>query len=141
MKKLLGFETIGGDAPYMTRAWIGKLRLHVFHRGDGDPDCHDHPWDFWTFPLTTYREEVRRPNGRKEVRIVRAGRPHFRPAEFAHRVIDRVLGRGKIVTIVWRSGKGRDWGFWRDRPHETCWVPWRRYVFEGGKDAPCSDTE
>lgn len=23
--------------PYMTRYWIGNLRLHIFHRGDQDP--------------------------------------------------------------------------------------------------------
>src|SRR5690606_161477 len=44
--------------PYMTRYWIGRLRLHIFHRGDQDPDCHDHPWSFWTFPFTPYVEEV-----------------------------------------------------------------------------------
>lgn len=42
----------------MTRAWFGRLRFHVFFRGDQDPDCHDHPWGFWTFPLRSYVEEV-----------------------------------------------------------------------------------
>lgn len=42
---------------------LGRLRLHIFHRGDQDPDCHDHPWDFWTFPLTPYVEEVAEPTG------------------------------------------------------------------------------
>ena len=46
------------DTAYMTRYWIGRLRLHIFHRGDQDPDHHDHPWPFWTFPLTSYVEEV-----------------------------------------------------------------------------------
>ena len=43
-----GRHTIYDDAggtPYMTRYWIGRLRLHIFYRGDADPDCHDHPWD------------------------------------------------------------------------------------------------
>ena len=48
--------------PYMTRYWIGRLRLHLFHRGDQDPDCHDHPWGFWTFPFRSYVEEVAIPN-------------------------------------------------------------------------------
>jgi len=61
--KLFGINRIYGadgdhETPYMTRAWFGRLRLHVFHRGDADPDCHDHPWGFWTFPLRSYVEEV-----------------------------------------------------------------------------------
>jgi hypothetical protein len=61
--RFMGWNTIWGkdgdhDTPYMTRIWIGRLRLHIFHRGDQDPDCHDHPWDFWTFPFTSYVEEV-----------------------------------------------------------------------------------
>ena len=61
--RFYGRSTIWGkdaehDTPYMTRWWIGRLRLHVFHRGDQDPDPHDHPWDFWTFPFTPYVEEV-----------------------------------------------------------------------------------
>jgi hypothetical protein len=60
---LLEVDTIYGvadehDTPYMTRATIGRLRLHIFWRGDADPDPHDHPWGFWTFPLTSYVEEV-----------------------------------------------------------------------------------
>ena len=61
--RFAGWNTIWGkdgdhSTPYMTRIWIGRLRLHIFHRGDQDPDCHDHPWDFWTFPFTSYVEEV-----------------------------------------------------------------------------------
>lgn len=62
-ERLFGRHVIYGKeaehaTPYMTRYWFGRLRLHIFHRGDQDPDCHDHPWDFWTFPLTSYVEEV-----------------------------------------------------------------------------------
>lgn len=86
--------------PYMTRAWIGRLRLHIFHRGDGDPDPHDHPWPFWTFPLTSYVEEVTTrdwvdvgiPSYRMESRIVRAFRLNYRPANHTHRVIGRYSG-------------------------------------------------
>lgn len=64
--KLLGRSTIYGKdgehaTPYMTRYWIGRLRLHVFHRPDADEDCHDHPWGFYTFPFTSYVEEVATP--------------------------------------------------------------------------------
>lgn len=139
MAAFLGWETIGDGSPYMTRGWIGRLRLHIFHRGDQDPDCHDHPWSFWTFPLVSYVEEVREPDGELHMRRVKRFRFHYRRAEFAHRVLRPAYGSGKIVTIVWRCGRNRAWGFWRDRPGESCWVPWRRYVLEGGKDAPCSN--
>lgn len=59
----------GSQTPYMTRIWIGRLRLHIFYRGDLDPDCHDHPWDFWTFPLTPYVEEVVENSGWMEYEI------------------------------------------------------------------------
>lgn len=92
---------------YMTRYWFGRLRLHVFHRGDYDPDCHDHPWDFYTFPLTSYVEEVLEPVRQARLtkaepppekfyrvqRVVRRFRLHFRPAEHCHRVLGAWTGR------------------------------------------------
>jgi hypothetical protein len=92
---------------YMTRYWIGRLRLHVFHRGDYDPDCHDHPWDFYTFPLTSYVEEVLERTRQARLtndaplenkfyrtqRVVKRFRLHFRPAEHCHRVLGAWAGR------------------------------------------------
>jgi len=147
--------------PYMTRYWIGRLRLHIFYRGDQDPDCHDHPWDFWTFPLTAYVEEVANPDlaflGREQTvvfladeknpacsrNVVPAWRLSFRPAEHCHRVLGKWYGKhtdsgpGRVVTIVWRSGKKRPWGFLKHRDGRWCWIAWREYVFGGGKHAPC----
>lgn len=140
MAWFIGWETIGDGSPYMTRGWIGRLRLHIFHRGDGDPDCHDHPWAFWTLPLTSYVEEVRAKDGTRMERIVRRLRLHHREADFAHRVLGPEQPGMKIVTLVWRSRGCRAWGFWRDRPGESCWVPWRTYVAIGGKDAPCGES-
>lgn len=171
--RFMGFNRIAGaegdhDTQYMTRLWFGRLRLHIFHRGDGDPDCHDHPWDFWTFPLTSYVEEVARPIretipiGRndpparfyKTQEVVRAWRWNYRPAEHCHRVIGPYAGTyggpheralnptvkpGKIVTIVWRGAPRRKWGFLKDRAGRWCWIGWKEYVFNGGKAAPCKD--
>ena len=167
---LLGWHTIYGrdgrhHTPYMTRLWIGRLRLHIFHRGDQDEDCHDHPWNFWTFPLNSYLEEVVDPYVADQVRdglapvsavtrlpqtylqVVRAFRLHFRPATHSHRVLGRFSGysggqptfsQRRIVTLVWRSGVERKWGFLKRRDRRWCWVRWREYILEGGKDAPCS---
>ena len=113
--KFVGFDRLYGvdgeyRTPYMTRLSIGRLRLHIFHRGDADPDCHDHPWDFWTFPLTSYVEEVVRkrvltgsgwsymdgpqetvPGGEITVyrQVVPAFQWSFRPAVHTHRVLGR----------------------------------------------------
>lgn len=164
------FETIHGAhgehrSPYLTRLWIGRLRLHIFHRGDADPDPHDHPWDFWTFPLTAYVEEVRLERcGRPPLvycQIVPAFRWSFRPAEHTHRVLGpaggtstlgikyapEIWGRlarvrqGRIITIVWRGPNRRQWGFLKFRDGRWCWVHWRDYIFGGGKHAPCEPSD
>ena len=105
-KKLFGFNTIymvnESGSRYMTRAWLGRLRFHYFWRGDEDPDPHDHPWDFWTFPFRSYVEEVttRAPgNGLDDpleyvthTQVVRAWRLHFRTATHTHRVLGAWTG-------------------------------------------------
>ena len=188
-----GWHTIIGEdgSPYMTRIWLGRLRLHIFHRGDLDQDPHDHPWDFWTFPLTPYVEEVTEKRDvrvsdhvvkavgetfdfghmeteyRTERHVVPAWRWAFRPAEHTHRVLGRYSGNvnrrhddniimgvpadyanatsgiepyyddRKIVTLVWRSGFKRKWGFLKNRDGKWCWIAWRDYVYGGGRGAPC----
>lgn len=105
-----------------TTRW-GRAHLHVFFRGDDDDHPHDHPWDFWTFPLTPYAELVLEDGVERE-NVVEAWRAHRRPAEYAHRVVDRLLPDGvggyrfperlwsrRIVTLVWVCPKRRDWGF------------------------------
>lgn len=143
-------------SPYMTRYWFGRLRLHIFYRGDLDADPHDHPWDFWTFPLTPYVEEVILPHRYKggedyerHRQVVPAWRWHYRPAIHTHRVLGRYadttpydpewphIKAGKIITIVWRGSESRKWGFLKNRDGKWCWEPWRKYVYGGGKHAPC----
>lgn len=133
------FTIWGADrTPYMTRVILGRLRLHVFHRGDGD-DMHDHPADFWTFPLVSYVEEIEHPwsGGHTLRRVVRAFRLHRRKAEFLHKVLGRWDGKpfgrgepgwdaGQIATLVWWGRKRREWGFWT----ADGWVDWRAYVLE-----------
>ena len=164
-----GFNRIAGAADgketlYMTRLWIGRLRLHVFHQGDQDPDCHDHPWGFWTFPLRSYVEEVIHPRRRthyipgmgtvsdlyylRELNVVKAFRLHYRPPTYNHRVLGAYGGMeiygqpfwhdtGHVPTLVWRERSTRKWGFTKERDGIWCWVPWKKYVYEGGKHGPC----
>ena len=146
----------------MTHIWIGRLRLHIFYRGDAYPDCHDHPWCFWTFPFTSYVEEVATPSAgggfRLDRQVVHAFRLTYRPATYCHRVIGRWTGEReifggvggtftgdpipkandrKVITIVWRGRKERKWGFLKNRDGRWCWLPWKEYVFGGGKHATC----
>ena len=63
MKPIFRIEHVYGrseaDASlYLTRYIAGPFRFHVFVHGDRDPAPHDHPWNFWTFPLRGYYEEV-----------------------------------------------------------------------------------
>lgn len=127
MFSLPQFERLTGHAatPYLTRIVWGRLRLHWFHRGDADPDPHDHQWDFRTFPLTSYIEEVWSADGEPPLHIVvRAGAWSRRPASWRHRVIGRANGQtGPIVTICLTGPKKRAWGFWRGGE----FIPWRTY--------------
>lgn len=167
--RYIGASTVYGagdnPTPYLTRAWVGKLRIHLFHRGDDDPEPHDHPWGFWTFPLRTYVEEVFDPKtGKKTENIVWAFQWHHRPAEYAHRVLHsyylrsphtgtkhyygmitegaRMRWTQKILTVVWTDlsprEHQRDWGFWKTVGGHTCWQSFREF-FGGGRHAPCSE--
>lgn len=150
---------------YMSQVILGRLRLHVFHRGDNDPDPHDHPWPFTTFPLVSYVEEVTwwRPGPRgggswtRRRQTVKAWRFHRRGAEHLHRVLGKahfthyqaaVSGKtftmatvvpGPVVTLVWTGASKREWRFLKAKDGRYCWVAWRDYVFGGGKHAPCEE--
>lgn len=103
----------------------GQLYLHIFHRGDDDQYPHDHPWPFWTFPLTTYEERVWFPDGLVARRTVKRLRWHYRPATHTHMVLDPAPGK-KLVTFVWHGVKEREWGF---LTYERGWVHWREYLY------------
>lgn len=145
---------------YLTRVKLtpqtrwGQLYFHWFHRGDLDRDFHDHPYDFWTFPLRTYHERVLDlTTGEDRWNVVRRFRWHFRPAEYTHIQLgasrycqvaitlnsERVpfknnLG-GPTVTFVWRKPTRRPWGFQvvmeinDDGSNRYRWAPWRDYLF------------
>lgn len=115
---------------YMTR-WIlwfkCCLRIHKFWRGDDDDDRapHDHPSDFWTFPLVSYTEKFWDSTNRIfRVQVVQRFRWHYRPAEYRHIVIGRADGK-PIWTIVFMGRWRRKWGFW---PDPDTFVYWREWV-------------
>lgn len=119
-----------GAGPYLDR-WIlylgvGCLRLHRFWRGDDNRAPHCHPFSFWTFPLTSYLEDVYDSDGFVGRRVVRALRVHRREASFRHIVIGRVdYKRKPFWTIVWAGRAKRQWGFW---PFPKVFVHWKEWV-------------
>lgn len=132
-----------GEDPYKTDVQLGRLALHIFWRGDVDPDPHDHQHAFWTFPFVGYREEVLDlTTCKKHENVVAAFRLHHRKAEYVHRLTGREDGRGMmlplatetfrqpVVTLVWRGKKRREWGFWVHGPVDYGYeyVPWREYI-------------
>lgn len=133
------------STPYLTRVSLTRrLSLHIFHRGDRDPDPHDHDQAFITFPLTPYIEHVYDPaTGEERYQVVRAWRVHYRPAAYAHRVVDRSHaslgggGDGIVTLVLWVGRKGvREWGFWTrageadlEGQARRTFVPWKTYIF------------
>jgi hypothetical protein len=96
--------------------WFGfTLRLHKFHKGDDDRAFHDHPWWFVTVPLEPYWEQTpKRPRT-----LVRALRPHFRPASHQH--IVQLVEERPVWTLILTGSKSSEWGFWHEgqyTPHE-----------------------
>lgn len=117
--------------PYLDRyiLYIGRLtlRLHKFYRGDDDRAPHDHPWTFWTFPLTSYWERVWAPdNGRYLGRfVVKAWRFHKRPSAYRHIVEGRADRSTKpFWTFVVTGGPNRRWGFWPEPNKHVYWREW-----------------
>lgn len=198
-----GINTIvKGGKKYMTRIWLGRLRVHIFYRGDEDRDPHDHPWSFSTFPLSSYVEEVTEritpfpapvigegdaarfaPIAyQTRLQVVPAWRWNYRPATHCHRVVgaftgiydvfnesgalvgdiseleikhgnradtfqrygytlvpryEKLDGSRRMITIVWRSGFERMWGFLKTRDGKWCWQDFKTYLNENGGSAPC----
>lgn len=131
--RLVGASTAYG---YQTSAWLGRLRLHMFHREDPGEAFHDHPWDFWTFPLVSYVELVLDPaTGKTSRHVVPAFRISFRPAEHAHRVLGPWAGElervapGRVITLCWRGRHRRAWRYLNlTDAGRVRGLPWRRYL-------------
>lgn len=153
VRALPAVETIYGKdgvhrTPYLTRMSWGPFFLHVFHRGDADPDPHDHRRPFWTLPLTSYVEDVLLPPGhwvrqyaalrgqradkRLSRAVVEAFRIHHRPAEHCHRIVGRWSGEsipgdpgtGRFPLDSTRPGRIVTLGMWDRRAEAREWGFW-----------------
>lgn len=112
LPKRFGYVEIAapGQPPYLKRwyLWRSKyfgVNLHHFLRPDIDPELHDHPWNFISFPLFGSYSELRVDGLLHRVRWFSRHR-----ATDLHNV--QILHRKKGVwTLFFTGRKTRTWGF------------------------------
>ena len=115
------------DRHYVTQIQLtpktrwGWIILRVFHFTDRLCDPHDHGYNFWTFPLTSYEENVMdRETFEIRQQTVKAFRFHWRPRTHTHQVLWPSHGRHEhFMTIAWRPNVGvgpPDFKFWEPIP-------------------------
>jgi hypothetical protein len=95
-----------------------SLCIHYFHRGDEDPDPHDHPFSFWSLVLIGgYREFNQDGTSiiRKPLSIA------YRPATHRHRLAPLTK---RCWTICLKTKVDRVWGFWQNGN----FIPWHDYL-------------
>lgn len=112
----------GGErVPATSKFVVGHLRFHHFHRAT-DEDFHNHQFEFWTFPLQSYLEEVLIPIASsmmppeqqlwaRHQQVVPAGRWSYRDTRTPHRILGPCAPDGEryswderhIRTVIWRG--------------------------------------
>lgn len=131
--------------PWKWWPFAKRLYLHIFFRPDLDRQMHDHPFPFRSIILWGgYLEEYAVPrshgkgfeldyiDGRFEMCRRAVHRKwlssHSVPAEHRHRIIS--LDKTPTVTLVIRSEKVREWGFYREGQgyQHPKFVPWQQFV-------------
>ncbi len=132
LSKILKRKTFHGlDGPYLTVYTLLEFNflskpisvcLHDFHRGDEDPDCHDHPFEFYSLILIgSYREYAEDNTYRIRKRFSLA----YRTATHRHRVQPCT---DRCWTLCIKRKANRDWGFWKDG---DC-IHWQDYLRSKG---------
>jgi hypothetical protein len=85
----------------LTTRW-GKVFLHQLYAPIWHPQCHDHPWDFWSIILWNGYLELM--DGREK--RFNPGNILYRSAESTHNVITPY---GTSWSLVFVSKKRREW--------------------------------
>lgn len=94
----------------LSTPWF-SLYLHQICRSDEDVDMHDHPWDFESMILSgSYAEFSKYPPEFDDVEYNKfyAGDCIKHNAEDAHRIY---LLSPEVWTLVFTSGRNREWGY------------------------------
>jgi hypothetical protein len=105
-----------------------RLHLHRFHRGDEDPEMHNHPW--WCASLILaggYIEERLRADGAVVAFDRGPGSVNVIGAEVFHRVD---LSGGECWTVFLNAPASQRWGF--INRHARHFVPWREFIQQKG---------
>ncbi len=126
------FEGTGG--PYLTRYRVYRgerfgVFLHEFHRGDEDPEHHNHPW-MWGLALLLwggYVEHRLRPNGTVRRRTFYPGMLNFIRRVTYHRVD---LRKKKSWSLFFVGPKVDEWGFLH--PVTKTYTHWETFVRRKG---------
>lgn len=106
---------------YMNRWWFiprtkwlpFAVRLHLIHRADRAPHCHDHPGTFRTIILRGWYVEYREQEGKWYTRM--EGSTAIMPRGQFH-TISEVSPNGCLTLVIaygWAKNRGQ-WGFNRD---------------------------
>jgi hypothetical protein len=101
------------------------IYLHRFHRGDSDPELHNHPWR-WAVSLILaggYREYLRTRGDDVASRDVKPGRVNAITADTFHRV---ELLDGECWSLFVAGPKVSGWGFWCSVTKR--FTEWREFV-------------
>lgn len=137
------FETEG--SPYLTRFYLLRkskpdaddealnapfsVYLHYFHRGDEDPELHNHPWGFsFSLILTNGYFEERWVGSKIVKRVLRPGSINILRSSDFHRVDLRDPNKG-AWTLFFAGKRVQDWGFWHPTIR-TEYMPWRTFIKE-----------
>lgn len=130
-------QYIGADgSPYLSRYCLaslegiapedmsGKIYLDHFHRGDDDPELHNHPWDrSLSLILVNGYDEERRIGEKVRPFVRRPGDVVSITADTFHRV-DVPLG--EAWTLFFTGKYVQTWHFWS---RETgVLTPWRAFI-------------
>ena len=130
--RLIKTKTFCGlNGPYLTvhtllNLWFLKrpisICLHNFHRGDEDPDCHDHPFSYLSFILIgSYREYAQDDTYITRKRFSLA----YRRATHRHRVQPTT---NRCWTLCIKRKTDRQWGFWQ----QETFIPFKDYLRSKG---------
>lgn len=127
----------GRQGLYLSRYTVARLGLvrvylHEIHRGDEDPELHNHPWRFALAWILSggYAEERREIDGEActvRARTFRPGHLNLIGADTYHRLSEV---RPSTWTLFVVGPRVQDWGFWNRRTGEV--TPWRDFIAAKG---------
>lgn len=103
-----------------------EVALHWFWRGDEDPDCHDHPFDFWSYVLWGGYTEYGERGYVSAIRRAFSGWV-YRPYTWRHRV---ELRRRFCLTLVVKRKRRKTWYFYKNGQA----IYWKAYILQKGME-------